>query len=364
MNYFKKYTSNTCASSANQHYFVMEKGEIRTSRVFYKIFKGGEYNYSLLFSNIIDSTYADGDVSHKNLICNEWQIHSAKVGKCTYIHKDITVYDDISVSDFKDITFDGKISKRVMPGEFFSTDPIRLKFEKGEYLCLEMTFSGEMLPYHDESLLPIYIKENDNWIYNKQMPLPGMIGCDRPVKERIGFWGDSITQGIGSTPNSYLHWNARLSEMIGEDYAYWNLGIGFGRANDAASGGAWMYKALKCDTIVVCFGVNDLCRQFTVEETKRDLNIIIDTLKSHGKRVILQTIPPFDYNEERNAKWVELNKYIHFELKNKVDYLYDCVPALWISPDKPNMAKYGGHPNDEGGKVWAEAMYGEIKDLF
>lgn len=363
MKYFDKYTSNTCASSGNQLYFSTE-GKRCTGRVFYKIFKGGEYGYSLLFSNIIDSTYSDGDVSHKNLICGEWIIHSAKIGKCTYIHEDITDYGDISVSDFKDITFEGKSSKNVMPGEFFSTDPIKMEFKKGEYLCLEMTFSGTMLPYHEESLLPIYIKNGEKWEYNKKMPLPGMIGCDRPVKERVGYWGDSITQGIGSTPNSYLHWNSRLSEMIGEDYAYWNIGIGYGRANDAASGGAWMYKALKCDTLVVCFGVNDLCRQFTVEETKRDLNIIIDTLKSHGKRVILQTIPPFDYNEERNAKWVELNKYIHSELKCKVDYLYDCVPALWESSHMPHMAKYGGHPNDDGGRVWAEAMYEEIKDLF
>lgn len=363
MKYFEKYTSNTCASSANQHYFTLEKGEVCTGRVFYKIFKGGEFGYSLMFSNILDSTYANGDISHKNLICNEWTIHSAKVGKCTYIPDDITKYGDISVLDFKNITFNGSTSKNVMPGEFFCSDELKLSFEKDEFLCLEMTFSGDMLPYHEESLLPIYRKTESGWEYNKKMPLPGMIGCDRPVKEQIGYWGDSITQGIGSTLNSYLHWNARLSDMVGEEYAYWNIGIGYGRANDAASGGAWMYKALKCDTLVVCFGVNDLCRWFSVEETKKDLTTIIDTLKANGKRVILQTIPPFDYNEERKAKWIPLNDFIHGELKDKVDFLFDCVPVLG-KKDEPYMAIYGGHPNDEGGRVWANALYGEIKDLF
>ena len=224
MKYFDKYTSNTCASSGNQLYFSTE-GKRCTGRVFYKIFKGGEYGYSLLFSNIIDSTYADGDVSHKNLICGEWIIHSAKIGKCTYIHKDITDYGDISVSDFKDITFEGKSSKNVMPGEFFSTDPIKMEFKKGEYLCLEMTFSGTMLPYHEESLLPIYIKNGEKWEYNKKMPLPGMIGCDRPVKERVGYWGDSITQGYDAAhPNqTYVNlladaWDASvLNQAIGGD---------------------------------------------------------------------------------------------------------------------------------------------------
>ena len=363
MKFFEKYTSNTCASSANQHYFTLEKGEVCTSRVFYKIFKGGKFGYSLMFSSILDSTYADGTVSHKNLICHSWTIHSARVGKCKYIPEDITNYGDISVTDFADLTFDGKITKEVMPGEFFCCDELKLSFEKDEFLCLEMTFSGDMLPYHEESLLPIYRKTESGWEYDRKMPLPGMIGCDRPVKEQIGYWGDSITQGIGSTLNSYLHWNARLSNMLGEEYAYWNIGIGFGRANDAASGGAWMYKALKCDTLVVCFGVNDLCRWFSVEETKKDLTTIIDTLKAKGKRVILQTIPPFDYNEERKAKWIPLNDFIHGELKEKVDFLFDSVPVLG-KKDEPHMSIYGGHPNNEGGRVWAEALHREIKNLF
>ena len=363
MQFFEKYTSNTCASSANQHIFTLDKNEVKTGRVFYKIFSGGEYDYSLLFSNILDSTYSNGDESHKNLICSEWTIHSAMVGRCSYIPEDITKYQGIEATDFVSLTFDGKTSKEVMPGEFFSTDPIKLNFEKDGFLCLEMTFSGSVLPYHEESLLPIYIKNGDGWEYCKKMPLPGMIGCDRPVKNRIGYWGDSITQGIGSTPNSYLHWNARLSEMLGDENSYWNIGIGFGRANDAASGGAWMYKALKCDTLIVCFGVNDLCRWFTTDETKKDLNTIIDTLKANGKRVILQTIPPFDYNEERKAKWEVLNEFIHSELKDKVDFLFDCVPVLGRA-DEPYMSIYGGHPDDEGCRVWAEALYGEIKNIL
>ena len=38
MEYFEKFVSNTTAASGNQLIFTMEKGEIRTSRAFYKIF--------------------------------------------------------------------------------------------------------------------------------------------------------------------------------------------------------------------------------------------------------------------------------------------------------------------------------------
>ena len=35
---------------------------------------------------------------------------------------------------------------------------------------------------------------------------------------RVLLIGDSITQGIGTKLNSYLHWNAILSEKLGEEY--------------------------------------------------------------------------------------------------------------------------------------------------
>jgi hypothetical protein len=47
-------------------------------------------------------------------------------------------------------------------------------------------------------------------------------------KKNILVYGDSITQGCGTTPNKYSHWNAFLSEMIGEEYSFWNFFETFG----------------------------------------------------------------------------------------------------------------------------------------
>ena len=80
MKFFETYTSNTLASAENQHYFISEdKEKEQTGRAFYKIFAGGKYNYSFLFSNTIDSTFGNGSVSHMNLVCDEWEILSARV---------------------------------------------------------------------------------------------------------------------------------------------------------------------------------------------------------------------------------------------------------------------------------------------
>ena len=123
MKYFEEYSSNTYAGSGNQLFFEADAQKKSTGRLFYKITVGGKYNYSVLFSNIMDSTYADGSVSHKNLICDAWVIHNAKIGRCKAADMPGNFSEliarresiDIPVSDFKDIRFDGQQTKNVMP---------------------------------------------------------------------------------------------------------------------------------------------------------------------------------------------------------------------------------------------------------
>ena len=334
MNYFKKFTSNTYAGSGNQLHFSTN-GEIKTGRIFYKISVGGRFRYSLLFSNIIDSTYADGTQSHANLICDSWHIFEMQISRCK----------DFEPSNFTSLTFDGQTEKDVMPGEFYCSDPVEMEFMKDEYLCLEVTYSGNMIPYHEEAIIPSFVKENDEWIESKYVPFASMVGCDRKVKGKIAYLGDSITQGIGTEMNSYKHWNAILSEKLGDNYSYWNLGIGCGRANDGASDGAWLYKAKQNDIVFVCFGVNDILQGQSETQIKTDLTRIIDILNETGIKVILQTIPPFDYKGDDITKWNNINLYIKNELSNKAYMFFDNTPYLG-KKNEPHIAVYGGHPND------------------
>lgn len=371
MNYFKKFVSNTYAAAGNQHFFNMPENERKISRVFYKITCGGMYNYSLLFSNIIDSTFANGAISHKNLICNSWTIHSARVGICknSAMKKDIKqdeVANEINsnVSFLADLTFASKPTKVVAPGEFFSSDEVLLSFGADDYLCLELEFSGKMLPYHEESLLPIYSKIGDTWVYDRKMPLASMIGCDRKVKAKIGYLGDSITQGCGTPYNEYKHWSAFAGQMLGCEYAHWNLGLGYGRANDIASDGAWLYKAKQNDIIILCCGVNDISQGFAEEQIKKDITTIVDTLKELGKTVILQTVPPYNFTEAKGEKWFAVNDYIKTELVNKVDYVFEVAPHLCVDAQNLNMTRFNGHPNPEGCAVWAKQLYKKINKII
>lgn len=363
MEYFDKYVSNSVAGIGNQFYFGTD-GKTVTGREFYKVFAKGRYNYSFLLSNIIASTYSNGTLSHKNLICDSWEI--IKAGACVVGKENDVACESFTdtVKDFKPVTFEGQQGKKVAPGEFFSTDEILLDADEDDYICIEITFRGDMIPYHEEGIIPMFRKNGDRWESAKQMPGILMIGCDRKVKAKVAFLGDSITQGIGTELNSYKHWNAVIAEKTGRDYAFWNLGIGYGRASDAASDGAWLFKAKQNDFVIVCYGVNDIFQEGSAEGLKRNLREIVSKLKERGIKTLVQTIPPFDYNETNKEIWLDVNKYIMEELALEADGVFDVVPYLSADENNSHMAKYGGHPNAEGCKVWAEALLPHIKKLL
>lgn len=368
MEFFKNYTSNTIGGSSNQ--FVCDtEGSSRTARVFYKIRTGGALPYSFLFSNIIDSTYSDGSVTEKNYVCDSWELVSVKATSVPRDFFDGFAIDTAAalmenVTDFTDITFDDKSSKTVMPGEFFNSDEIVLDIKKGDFICIEITFNGNDVPCHPESQLPAYVKTESGWIYNKSFPMPGMIGAKKEVSKRLAFFGDSITQGIGPGQNTYVHWNARIADALPDEVACWNIGIGYGRANDAASCGAWMYKAKQNDYVVVCYGVNDINKGHTADQIKKDFETIIDKLHKAGIKVLLLTVPPYYYENGRLEIWQDVNNYLRCTLAEKADAFFDVVPYL-VDPESPYGASlYGGHPNAEGSRIWAEALLPIVKDFL
>ncbi|MCQ2479791.1 MAG: SGNH/GDSL hydrolase family protein [Clostridia bacterium] len=357
MDYYKKYVSNCAGSAANQFFFYPQKSdEILTSRCFFKITESGEFNYSFLFTNTVDSTFGDGSISKCNDIPDEWHIKSLAVSKCSDCSNEKMPVDDELESGFIQLTFDSKKEKTVAPAEIFATDPVKLNLQKGEYLCFEMEFCGRMIPYHEETLLPVFRKENDEWIPCVKMPLPAMIGCDRNVQKRITFIGDSITQGCGTPKNKYLHYSAFVAENLGSDYAYWNIGIGYARGHDAATDGAWLQKAKQTDIITVCFGVNDILQGYSADEIKNSLRTIVQKLKEKNITVILQTIPPFDYDDAHAPVWFEVNDYINNCLYKEADGLFDTVEFLSLNKDKPQMSRYGTHPNEVGHKIWGDKL--------
>lgn len=47
-------------------------------------------------------------------------------------------------------------------------------------------------------------------------------------------------------------------------------------------------------------------------------------------------------------------------IQGKAYRFFDVVPLLAKSPDEPQRAKFGGHPDADGCWLWAEALYYDL----
>ena len=87
-------------------------------------------------------------------------------------------------------------------------------------------------------------------------------------------------------------------------------------------------------------------------------------LREAGVRVLLQTIPPFNYPEGLRERWLTVNDWIRSTLAGEADALFDVVSVLSESPERPYMARYGGHPDGTGCAAWAAALKPALSALI
>ncbi|MCQ2385810.1 MAG: SGNH/GDSL hydrolase family protein, partial [Clostridia bacterium] len=294
-----------------------------------------------------DSTFADGSTCHAGYVPPAWEIISLKAAVC---------HNGLTPLSFTPVFFDGKPFRVVNPGEMFATDPILLSFRKGDTLCLEMEFRGKEYPVLHELVTTSLLKTPNGWEASYKMPRPSMIGCDRPVKEKIVFWGDSITQSLGTEQDSYSGYVMACAAHFPEEYAVWNIGLGYGRGMDAALGGVWAFKASQGDLVSVCFGVNDIFRVGDFETIADGLTKTVERLHRAGCRVLLQNVPPFSFEGEQKQLWYTLRRFIAETLRYKADFYFDPAPYIGYAGGEEHMSKYGPHPNAEGCKLWGDAL--------
>lgn len=338
--FYNRFFSDTVAGSSNQVLSEFESEKTFTGKIAYRLRGGGEY-YSLLYSNIVDSTYDAGQISKANDLGNKWVINSLEIGVSDSLES--------KPQKFTALTFDGESTKTVSGNMTFCTDPVKLSACGGDYLHIKMNFTGSRFPYHREIVLNTDIVDQ-NGIKQEfsYMPVPQMIGSDREIENTVAFIGDSITQGCGTPFESYTHWVAKIAESLPLKTAVWDLGIGFAHGFDAATDGAWLYRAKMCREVNVCFGVNDIGYGRSFEQITVDLNTIIDKLKAAGCKVTLFTVPAFDYTGEKEKIRRKVNEYIKETLCKKVYRVFDMAKATGKEAPNDNMARFGGHPNSEG----------------
>ena len=359
---FTTYVSNTVVSTGNN--FYIEKVENITYRAYLPVEQYGELEYKFFFNNMVDSTYAKGK--------------DAFVGKDggTYTVSDAVIADggtstEDEITNRTPVTFDGKATKEVASDESYWSDPVTMNIPEGHYMVWEWTVSGEGIPCNKMASLTSTASSADGETFEfcDEIPLPQLIGAKRDVKHTVAAIGDSITQGCQTEQMKYEFWASKISAQLGSDVAFFNCGLGWARASDAASNENWLSRVSQYDTVIVAFGTNDIVsgkyggKKSTAEEIEEYLDTIVSYLTEKGCDVILFNAPPQDFKETNEGIRTALNEKIP-AIAEKYGAKFFDFASLLSTAEEPAKAVYGGHPNGEGGTVVADAFVKQFGSLF
>lgn len=359
---FTTYVSNTVLSTGNN--FYIEKAENITYRAYLPVEQYGELEYKFFFTNTVDSTYTKGKIAFVGKSGGSYTISNATVADGgTGVEDEIT--------NRTPVTFGGKETKEVAADESYWSDPVTMNIPEGHYMVWEWTVSGEGIPCNKMSSLTSTASSADGETFEfcDEIPLPQIIGAKRDVKHTVAAIGDSITQGCQTEQMKYEFWASKISTQLGSDVAFFNCGLGWARASDAASNENWLSRVSQYDTVIVAFGTNDIVsgkyggKKSSAEEIDEYLDAIVSYLTEKGCDVILFNAPPQDFKKTNEGVRTALNEKIP-AIAEKYGAKFFDFSALLSTEDEPGKAVYGGHPNGEGGTVVADAFVKQFGSLF
>lgn len=359
---FTTYVSNTVVSTGNN--FYIEKAENITYRAYLPVEQYGELEYKFFFTNMVDSTYAKGKNAFVGKDGGAYTVSNAVIA-------DGGTSTEDEITNRTPVTFGGKETKEVTADESYWSDPVTMNIPEGHYMVWEWTVSGEGIPCNKMASLTSTSSSADGETFQfcDEIPLPQLIGAKRDVKHTVAAIGDSITQGCQTEQMKYEFWASKISTQLGSDVAFFNCGLGWARASDAASNENWLSRVSQYDTVIVAFGTNDIVsgkyggKKSTAEEIEGYLDTIVSYLTEKGCDVILFNAPPQDFKETNEGIRTALNEKIT-AIAEKYGAKFFDFSALLSTEDEPGKAVYGGHPNGEGGTVVADAFVKQFGSMF
>jgi hypothetical protein len=365
------YVSATTTGIPNNKIINAEGPFETTYRTFFRPNEFGNFSWKFWHSNSIDSQAEEGSTLPINSAGGNWCIKAAYLADGG-ISVDGSVVEGTKVQ----ITYGGSEVKNVSKGEKFWSDPVSFNIPNGHYMVFSWTIStiltGSSVPMTFSFMHSCYSK-NGNYSsqegnlgfneVNDCIISPNLIAYQKNVNKVIGFLGDSITQGFTTTKNLYRFWVAEVAKTIGSSYSIWNVGSGWAKACEAAKDGEWLFKLKQCNDIVIMLGVNDIRVGRTAVQIIEDLITIVQKLKDNSPkcRIILNTIPPFDFEGTQKTIWYDVNKVIRNNPPNGVDWVFDMAAVLSQPAPNENMIKKeycaeDPHPSDAGHSKMGEAF--------
>lgn len=292
------------------------------------------------------------------------------------------------------VTFDGRRSVAVPARGELRSDPVRLPVEPLGQVTVTLHFAGTTGPstFHAQAWADTYRADGDHradaagaaftavtssWYY-----LSGVeVAAARA--DGIVLFGDSITDGFGSTPGADRRWSDAHAGLTGRPVL--NAGIGGNLVlNDSAWYGERATARFRRDaldqpgvsTVVVLEGLNDIgfseapdeptykpAPVVTAERLIGGYRDLIRQAHGSGLRVIGSTLLPLGGSDHWGAHSARTSREINEWVRTAgaFDAVVDLGRALAdpADPDRLHPAFDHGdrlHPNDKGYQAMAEAL--------
>jgi lysophospholipase L1-like esterase len=301
------------------------------------------------------------------------------------------------------LTFSGRPSIAVPPGAPVWSDPVDLAVPALGSVAVSL-FLPEVTPattWHNDAVQTAYISgEGDFTAAERFEPaqtvlsrifLSGIAVDAAPDARAVVTFGDSITDGNSSTPDTDRRWPdvlaARLNQA-GAEVAVVNEGISGARIlrdrmgdNALARFDRDVLSHPRADTVVLMMGINDIGWPGTLfvpegepapaaEDVIAGYRQLIERAHANGMRIIGATLTPFEdtfrgtpffgyYDEAKEAKRQAINAWIR--TSGAFDGVID-FDAVVRDPARPKHIRAAFdpgdhlHPNDAGYKAMGESV--------
>ncbi|CDX28790.1 conserved hypothetical protein [Mesorhizobium plurifarium] len=301
------------------------------------------------------------------------------------------------------LTFGGSRTGRILPGAPLLSDPVEL--EAGDLcdLAVSLYFSGfaPIQTYHFEAQQTAYISDYGEFVDAERMPLQQtstsryfltavLVGCEADSRS-IACFGDSITDGFGSTVDANARWPDRLAERLSASgrlgrLGVLNHGIGGNRVIASRARGASALARFDRDVLglpnvghmVLLEGINDIgwpgtmlagsAEAVSLEDLVGSYRQLIARAHMRGIKVIQGTLTPFAgafesealrtfHSPEKERMRRAVNDWIR--ASSPADAVIDFDRALADPQDGSRIrAEFdsgdGLHPSDAGYKAMAD----------
>ncbi|WP_084654117.1 SGNH/GDSL hydrolase family protein [Nocardia altamirensis] len=305
----------------------------------------------------------------------------------------------ILLDTVRTLAMDESPSFRIAPGAEVATDPVPFALAPLESITITLYFAEPTGPatQHAQALATTYRAEGDHradptadaftettrsWYYLAGVDVQNVY----PPRAGVVAFGDSITDGVGSMPDSDNRFPDELAERLafaGAARPILNAGISGNRITvDSTTLGDAGVRRFRHDvldqpgvgTVIIFEGINDIglsrdvpgagdpAVPVSTAQLIAGLRDLLDQARSRGLRVIGATILPYlgsPYSSAGEPTRDAVNDWIRSSGEYDAVLDFDRLLADPTDPDRMNPAFDSGdhlHPNDAGYRAMAAAV--------